>query len=182
MGWKNIKEHYRIGHHVQVVPGKGICIGSGYIHDIIVLSQNGECLKRYSGPNEDLKRYQAEMDADPTKIATLIAEPDVFNKSLPVFTYDDGVIIECACEEYGWPNCTHDGRMMYENTFSPNKDQVIKWALQDLACGIKHRVSEAEQLQSDLERVRARISADTEAYESLSQRYPHIAEALDDND
>ena len=30
MGWKNIKEHYRIGHTVHVTD-KGICIGSPYI-------------------------------------------------------------------------------------------------------------------------------------------------------
>jgi len=38
MGWKNIKEHYRINHYVQVTE-QGICIGSPYIHNIIVIGR-----------------------------------------------------------------------------------------------------------------------------------------------
>ncbi|GAB0154387.1 hypothetical protein [Marinobacterium sp. BA1] len=181
MGWKNIKDHYKIGHHVQVVPGKGICIGSGYIHDIIVLSETGEFLKRYSGSNEDLNRYQTEMNADPAKLATLIAEPDVFSTSLPVYTFDDGRIKEFLCAEYGWPNCTHDGQMMYDNTFSSSKDEVIKWALEDLACAIKCDADRIQTLELELEDARANRAKNTEAYSSLSAQYPAIAKALESN-
>ena len=40
MGWKNVKEHYRIGHSVHVTE-KGICIGSSYIPDIIIIAPDG---------------------------------------------------------------------------------------------------------------------------------------------
>ena len=45
MGWKNIKEHYRIGHAVQVTDA-GICIGSPYIHNIIIIGVDGTLKKR----------------------------------------------------------------------------------------------------------------------------------------
>ena len=40
MGWKNVKEHYRIEHQVQVRAGR-ICIGSPYISEIIVIGADG---------------------------------------------------------------------------------------------------------------------------------------------
>lgn len=30
MGWKNVKEHYQIG-HIVCVTSKGLCIGSPYV-------------------------------------------------------------------------------------------------------------------------------------------------------
>ena len=119
---------------MQVTPA-GICIGSGYIHDIIVISADrGEIVKRYEprrgwSSNENLVRYQAEMDADPLKLAELVAAEDVFERSIPVFTYEGGAIVEKQCEELGWPNVTHDGSMQFENTFSPDAGLVRTWAI-----------------------------------------------------
>ncbi len=100
MGWKAVRDHYRIEHIVQVVPEKGICIGSGYIHDIIVISlDRGEITKRYDpgrgwSRNAALDRYQDEMDADPFKLSEIVAAEDVFERSIPVFTYptDSGLV------------------------------------------------------------------------------------------
>lgn len=130
MGWKNVKEHYRIGHQVQVTE-HGICIGSPYIHGLLVIALDGtRIVKPYvdRGANENLWRYQKEMDADMGKLWELVNNPDTFEKSLPVFTYKGGQIIEKQCEEYGWPNVTHDGDLMYENTHSKDKAMAVKWA------------------------------------------------------
>jgi len=40
MGWKNLKEHFRIGHIVQCRDGV-ILIGSGYVSDLIKVSLDG---------------------------------------------------------------------------------------------------------------------------------------------
>src|SRR5688572_11028530 len=128
MGWKNVKEYYRIGHTVCVTE-KGICIGSPYIHDIIVIALDGKrIIKPYADgrrTNEDLARYQAEMDHDMGKLWELVNNPDTFEKSLPVFTYRGGEIIEKKCEAYGWPNQIHDGQMQYDNTHSRDKLKVV---------------------------------------------------------
>ena len=82
MGWKNVKDHYRIGHIVQIkkvggdhgdVAKNAICIGSPYIHDLIVVSLDGDILKRYSDHgNDDLTRYMQEMEADPGVLRQLV--------------------------------------------------------------------------------------------------------------
>lgn len=138
MGWKAFKEHYRIAHDVQIVPDKGICIGSAYVHDIIVVGLDGVITRVWSPrPGDELARYQEEISADPAKAKALIEQPDTFERSITVFTYEGSEIIECACEELGWPNVTHDGRMMYENTFSADRAEVVAWAIRSARSSIE---------------------------------------------
>ena len=152
MGFKSVKEHYQIGHTVHVT-SEGICIGSPYIPNLIIIGLDGTLKKREDGRhNEDLARYMAEFDADPAKLKELIAQPDTFTKSLPVFTWEGGEIIEAKCEEYGWPKTTHEGQMMYENTFFKSKAQAVKAAKSDASVGVKWRresIAEAEQKIAD---------------------------------
>lgn len=131
MGWKTLKDEYKIGHIVQVTE-EGICIGSPYVHDFIIIDLNGDIKKRYdtakwSGEG-DLARYQKDFDEDLEKLKRIVTQKDVFEKSLPVFTFDGSDIIQEFCEKYDWPNITHNGNIMYENTYSPDKEKVIEWA------------------------------------------------------
>ena len=158
MGWKNVKEHYKIGHYVQVTD-KGICIGSPYIHDIIVIGLDGTIKKgETTTHNADLIRYQTEMLDDPEKLRQLVQSPDSFSQSIPVYTYDGGEIIEKQCETLGWPNVTHDGLMMYENTFSTDKDVVIAWAKANAESAIKWTLESIEQKKRELESREADLS------------------------
>lgn len=138
MGWKAVRDHYRIEHDVQVTSA-GICIGSPYIHDIIVISvDSGVIVRRWGEPHSGkLGRYLEEMDADPVKLAELVAAKDVFERSIPVYTYEGGDIIEKQCEALGYPNVTHDGCMQYENTFSPDPDLVLTWAIANAQAAVK---------------------------------------------
>jgi hypothetical protein len=140
MGWKNVKEHYGIGHMVCVTEA-GICIGSAYVHDIIVVKWNGTVVWPHDAVghgNEDLQRYHREMTADPEKLRELIDEDDTFARSIPVYTYDMGEIVEKECEEPGWPNVTHDGCLMYENLFSTDRATVVEWAKRNAAAGLRN--------------------------------------------
>ena len=138
MGWKNIKDHYRIGHIVQIRDGI-IAIGSSYVFDLIRVSFDGKVSWGNLGAsnNGDLARYHAEMTADLGKLKELLQAPDTFATSLTVWTYDESEIQEKQCEAYGYPNITHDGLLMYENTFSADRDKVVSWAKQNSACAIK---------------------------------------------
>lgn len=128
MGWKSVKDHYRISHIVKVINDM-IHIGSAYVGDIIVLSPEGKIVRsNNSYANKDIVRYQQEFEADPQKLAELIAAPDKFEKSIPVYTWEEDKIIERYCEEPGWPNITHDGDLMYENSYSTDQNQVVEWA------------------------------------------------------
>lgn len=149
MGWKNVKEHYEIKHYVQTT-NKGICIGSGYIHDIIVIGYDGKIKKRYDESNADLRRYQNEMDADPEKLIELVNTQDTFSNSVTVYTYSDGQILEKQCETLGWPNVTHDGMIMYENTFSENREKVVEWATRNAELAVKNMTERVTEAESEL--------------------------------
>lgn len=162
MGWKAVRDHYRVEHIVQIT-SDGICIGSPYIHNIIVISADrGEITKRYDpargwSRNENLDRYQTEMDADPFKLAALVATNDQFERSIPVFTYEGGAIIEKQCEELGFPNVTHDGAMQFENTFSPDAGLVREWAIDNAKAGIEWMAESVVEAEDELTRRRDRL-------------------------
>ena len=173
MGWKTVKETYRIGHYVKVSEGK-ICIGSPYIHDIIVIGLDGKIVKGYRDKygNEDLKRYQDEFDADPAKLAAAVAATDMFGESETVYTYKGGEIIECKCEEVGWPHVTHEGWMMYENTFSTRKETVVQWAKRDAEAGVPWRQERIKEHQADIATLEAGIAVAQANRAKLEQDYP----------
>lgn len=132
MGWKNIKEHFGIKHIVQVEDGE-ILIGSRYASRIIAINIRGEVsTDGLWGANEELKRCLKEIKEDPDTVKALIDKPDVFEKDIEVFTFKGDQIISCHCETLYYPNVTHDGRLMYENMFTTDRNKVVDWAREAL--------------------------------------------------
>lgn len=164
MGWKRVKEHYRISHLVAVYPEKGICIGSPYIHDIIQLNPQTKAIatSRSGNPpgfsNDDLARYWAEIHADLGKLWALIEEPDVFQRDLEVFTCEGGTVVKYLCEEYGWPNATHDGQMMYNNVFFQTHRAALKNGIEGTKARIENFKDIVDRKQSELEKYLAHLS------------------------
>ena len=129
MGWKTIERHYGIKHIVQVGKRQSygdepvIMIGSPYISDIIVIRiSDGKLLKRYnSGHTNDLLReLQPKLDEDERsgKLKELIDTPDTFGELLPVYYIGDNKHVRLEyCENFGYPNCTTAGKLMYENLY-----------------------------------------------------------------
>ncbi len=172
MGWKNVKEHYRIGHLVHITP-EGLCIGSPFIHNIIVVGLDGKVLKRYDErANEDLRRYQQEFDADPDTLRRLIETPDTFTAGITVYTYDGGDILERECEQLGWPNVTHDGELMYDNRFSPDKATVVAWAKRSADLEIKYGEERVEEVKRRLADCCARLNTEKANRAKLEAAYP----------
>lgn len=172
MGWKALKEGFNIQHFVTITEA-GICIGSPYIHNIIVVGKDGVITKRDAGrANEDIARYQREIDADPARVRQLIEAEDHFERSILVYTYSGSQVLEKYCEETGWPNVTHDGEMMYENMFSTDKAQVVAWAKKDLEAGISivtRSLADVEERKKELEEL---LAKDKEGLKQLMLEYP----------
>lgn len=157
MGHKALKEHYRIEHSVCVTD-KGICIGSPYIHDIIILGSSGNIIKSYDGlSNGELKRYMEEFRDNPPKLRDIIQSRDAFHASIPVYTYDGGDIIERMCEAVGWPNVTHDGYIMYDNMYSTDRLKVLRWAKDNAEAGIQSSTDRIEELKSKIKDSESRL-------------------------
>jgi hypothetical protein len=176
MGWKNIKEHYRIGHQVHARP-QGVCIGSPYVPDLITITPEGAVKPGVLGlgSNEDLQRYYREMTEDPAKLLELLNAPDTFETSIPVFTYEGGEIIEKQCEVPGWPNVTHDGEMMYENNFSTEKSKVVQWAKENARAGIRLIGDRIAELEKDIADRREYLAREKANLAKLEADYPEVS-------
>lgn len=155
MGWKAIRDHYRIEHIVQVCEGK-ILIGSPYISSLLVVKPDGAVVWGELGPssNDALARYKREMDADPAKLRDLLAAPDTFSASITVYTYDGAEIIEKQCEVVGWPNCTHEGEMMYENTHFADRASAVKCATDNARARVEWLTESVADTERDLAKKR----------------------------
>lgn len=159
MGIKAIKEKYKIEHLVQKTE-KGICIGSSCHHDIIVINMEGQIVTKYKNrkyndgwsTNEDLKRYQEEMiiDEENGELKKLIDLKDGFGVLFPIFTVDDGVLIETFCEKYDYPNTTIEGFLIYENTFFKTREEAIEYALRDCQGWIKMLEKRKIELEEEI--------------------------------
>lgn len=163
MGWKQVKEHYKIEHIVHVTK-EGLCVGSGYIPNLIVIDpESGKIVKRPDwATNDNIDRYIAEMDSDPEKLKELIHAEDKFERSITVYTHDDGELLEKKCEELGWPNVTHDGMLMYGNEFSTDRSIILRQAIaitcswikvhsNNLGVRLDLAVQEASKMRSEID-------------------------------
>lgn len=177
MGWKNLKEKFGIKHHVQVTEA-GICIGSGYVHDLVTVDPATGCIRENQTFSSFLREsYPALLEAPAEEIVRLIATPDTFAASVPVYTYAGGEIVEKQCEAPGWPNVTHDGCMMYENSFSTDKSLVVRWAKRSAAIASEHTRNRIAEAEAELVKLKARL-ADYEAERAkLDADYPDTAPA-----
>lgn len=121
MGWKTIKDHYGIKHTVQVchVDGKGdcICIGSPFISDLITISLDGCVLARSVSLPPVLEDVYARMVTDRKTglLQSLVSKRDTFVAWWPVYSPENGMVVEDFCEQYGYPNITHSGDLMFDN-------------------------------------------------------------------
>lgn len=175
MGWKQVKEHYGItgpNRLVHVVDGE-ILIGVGYIPDLMKVSADGVLIKKDDTLRSgDFANYAAAMEANPEKLRELALATDAFATSLTVYTYDGGKIIEKQCEVAGWPNVTHDGQLMYDNTHSTDKATVVEWARQNAAAGVRMGLRQVQQAEEDLAKARGWLAKEQEALATLDADYP----------
>lgn len=145
MGFQAVRKYYDIKHIVAVYNkrefgGPCICIGSPYIHDIIVIRiSDAKVVKGYERGNDDLGRYYAAIKEDEKNgiLRGLIDTPDVFTQNLPVFTIKDWAVVADYCEEYGWPNTTNSGYIMYENTYFKTRKEAYAYLLKDTTAGVR---------------------------------------------
>lgn len=173
MGWKALKDHFKIEHHV-VIEGDKLCIGSDYVHNLAEIQlATGVMIPRQGAFSDFLTtKYPALAAADPKDILALLEQPDVFEASIQVFTYDGAEILEKHCEALGWPNVTHDGLMQYDNTFSADKAKVIAWAKRSADVRAEMAGSRVADLEKELAAARERLAAQQAVVRQLAEQHP----------
>jgi hypothetical protein len=125
MGWKNVKDHYGITDVVHVRDGH-IRIGALGDFNIIVIDPEGKIISARKTDNADISRHLAEMRADRKKVRALVAAPDTFRETFPVYTCSGSQIVEARCERYGFPHTTTDGELMHTH-FYPEREQALEY-------------------------------------------------------
>ena len=178
MGWKALKEKFGIEHHVQV-SNEGVCIGSGYIPTIVTINGTTGALEENTAFSSFVReKYPALLDASPEELLQLIQTPDVFSAAIPVYTYKDGEIIEELCETPGWPNVTHAGNMMFENTYSTDKATVIAWAKKSAALETRYLNDDIVRRENELAEARTQLAKAEAELARLDEDYPDIEKAV----
>ncbi len=173
MGWKSVKDHYRIEHTVHVRQGK-ILIASPYISDLIVIEKDGTISKSPDGPLQILNRYQDEMRSDPDTLRRLIEAEDIFERSVPIFTYDGGTILEKFCEDPETSDSTHDGMRIRGNRFSTNPVEVVKMAVKDALYGVKCYEKSISELEDKLRTQRELLQMEKDNLAKLHRDFPDL--------
>lgn len=175
MGWKALKEAFGIDGHIVCVTEKGICIGSGYVHDLATIEPHTGRVIENSTFSDFLSRHYPDLrQASPEQVLALIQAEDTFTASIPVYTYGDGKIIEKHCEALGWPNVTHDGQVMYDNTYSADKAAVVAWAKRDAELEVNGAQEYIERLREQLEGATQHLAQAEAKQAMLAKDYPGV--------
>lgn len=139
MGHKAFKEHFNITAHIVSIDKGVLYIGSDHASKLVGFNMHtGEImLNEVFGRFLD-KYYPHVKEASNEERLALIQVGDHFDKSIVVYTYRDGEIVERLCEELGFPNVTHDGELMYNNTHFIKKIDALNYAHRKFTSSIEN--------------------------------------------
>jgi len=162
---------YNISNHE-----KYIAVGSPLCHDLIKVDketlkvkyaldtfhEGRKCLEGKSnskGENELLFIWDKLHELiESGEINDIINGKDIIENPLPVFTVENGVVVESVTDKYGWPNTDDDGICMYENTHFPTKKQAIEYGIEEYQAGANNATERIEDIEKDLTKVKERLN------------------------
>lgn len=153
MGWKTFKDYFKIGHQVTI-SGDYLSIDSplktGCARIELKSGKIVDC--KINGDKTFLKSYYPlVLNASQETIINLLSKEDTFSNSTKVYTIKDDKIVEQYAEEYGWPNTTHCGEQMYENTHFLTRREALEKAISNLKAGVSLHMNERERLKDQME-------------------------------
>lgn len=153
MGWKRFKEHYGIEHIVHVRKGV-LSIGSQYCPDLIQMGPEGDIrVSSIVDGKDSLGQLVSMMRNDPDTAKRLMAEPDQFDVSIPVYSVANGELVEQFAESVEWPSVTHDGELMYQNTHFTTPEAALREAKGDLDRAIEHLDVRVQMLMGQIDEI-----------------------------
>jgi hypothetical protein len=157
MGWKTLKKKFGIDHLIQVEDGH-ILIGSPYVRDIVTVNmETGNVSESSTFSGFLTKTYPELKEATPKEVLAAIKEEDTFEKSLKVYTYDKTGVVEKLCEEMSYPNVTHDGQMIYENTFFADRKDAVKAAQRNIKAEMLYLKGTVNRMKNEIKNYEKKI-------------------------
>lgn len=140
MGIKAFKEHFGGGYIVQRVRDGRIAIGSAYAHDLIIIMPDLS-IKKSKIVREDGEAgavFHALVEAaESGRLKNTLDSQDVFGELHDVFLVENGTIVKKQCEEFGWPNITTDGEMLYDNASFKTRREALRHLRGETLSGVR---------------------------------------------
>lgn len=168
MGWKTLREQYGIKHIVQRLRDGTFAVGSPYISRLLVVHPDGKVEPNsLLTDNSELWPVIAAMRADPGAVRRAIEAEDVFATSVPVYSCEGAVLIESFCETPGYPNVTHDGTLMYENSYYLSRAEALEVFSQAASRSVEHREEAVTRAREELDKALERLDAARQVDSSL---------------
>jgi len=152
-----------------------ISVGSPLCHDLISVNKETLNLKyaldtwregRKSLEGKSNKEGENELIFIWDKLAELIENgeiKDIINgkdeieNPLPVFSVEDGKLVESVTDKYGWPNTDDNGICMYENTHFSTKEQAIKYGISEYNAGLSMSLDNVQEKEKELSKAKERV-------------------------
>jgi hypothetical protein len=165
MGWKSLKNYFLSGPGSEGLPAvtgleivfadkHGVYFGTGLGLKLIVVTNEGAVhVGSLLGERSTAFRLAERMRSNPEKLLELLKAEDVFERSLPVFSYSGSSIVEDFCESYGALEVTHSGQIMDEERFFPTKAAAIQAGIANASADVEYfreklNLAEKEALQA----------------------------------
>lgn len=145
-----------------------VCIASSLCHDIISYNPETKVLRyaldafgkgRESIRSEELELIWDKMEkviSDGT-INEIINGNDEIENPIPVFEAHYGEVFEELTDKIGWPNVTHTGKIMYNNTHFATREEAVRVSIKEAECAINNRLEMVEEYKSKLEKALKQI-------------------------
>lgn len=174
MGWKKFQQHFQIEHIVHIIDNN-LCIGSPYSSILVSIDMSSGTIKPNQVSPDFLQKYYPNILTTPaSELIDLLAAPDQFSNSTNVYTYNDGIILEKLCENTNYPNVTHDGILMYENTFSTDKNKVVGWAKRNAELLHQNFLERIEDTERNLKNLKKKAQMFKDIKDNLEEKYPDV--------
>lgn len=173
MGFKVFEDHFGVHNHIVTVRDGVLHIGSSYVSDLVGFNmETGEVLINDTFSGFLNQYYPNILNATNEERLALINAQDVFEQSIPVFTSNKGQIIEKACEQLGFPNVTHDGELMHQNTHYANKDDAIEYERENLYCRIECYEESIQEIETRLAEKKQQLAETQKMLQDFNKLYP----------
>lgn len=152
-----------------------ISMGSALCHNLISVNKKTlevkYALDTFGKGRASLKHEELEFIWDKFheliktgEIHDIINGVDEIENSIPVWTVKDGQLIETYTDEYGWPNTTYDGYVMYENIYFKTKKEAIEYAISENESGIRFMSDVLDKKEKELKEDRLLLNKYKERY------------------
>ena len=163
--------------------GEYMGVGSPYVHDIFCLYKDDLRITkgRYDnssiGTNDELDRILTKLESlvESGEIQDILDGDDEIEDGITVYSVKRGDLVVSTTDEFGWPNVTHDGVLMYENTHFLTAREAIERGMANAVAGVSLC---ADGLAMAINGVQERIDILKEERDKLRKLYEHLSEAV----